>query len=549
MNRKDSIFQETPVNQPPRNMFDLSHEVKTSAKFGYLYPFIAEECLPGDSHINTSTFFARFAPMLFPVMHRVHIRSFFFKIPYRLLSNHWETLITGGPDGTETPVLPYATPAGIAAARAGASPNIDMSSGTLWDHFGLPIVDALTPAVDSQEQINVLPLRAYMKVWNDWFRDPNFDDEVDLEVTLQGDVSNELDMYLLRRKGWRKDYFTSALAQPQRGAQVLMPLAGTGSVTYLPSTSIVGAAPVTEGNAVIGPQLSATIKSLRDGVSSQNLQVQNIDEVLLDGGTITINDFRVALATQSWLEANARGGYRYSDQIRMHWKVIVPDYRLQRSEFIGAGKQVVRIGEVLSTTGTLTDPEVFTEGVGFMAGHGTSVGRTNGFNYYCSEYGIILGIFCIVPDSAYMQGIQKMWSRKTKFDWPFPELAHLGEQPILSKELFYSFVQADAADNNGTFGYTPRYADWKYRNDVITGDMRTTLISWHLARIFAARPVLDAEFTTIDEQGNNSDEETMRRIFQVEDSETANDYVWMQISNRYKVKRQLPYFGVPRLVG
>lgn len=543
MNRKDSIFTSVPSKKPTRNRYDLSHEVKTSGKFTYLYPMLLQETVPGDQFNDTTTIFLRFAPLLAPIMHRVDVITHFFFVPTRLLGGQmWESFITGGMDGTEAPVLPYITPEGI-AANGPAGGAVNFASGTLWDHFGLPVHNGAAPAAWSQEQISAYPFLAYTKIFNDWYRDPNFTVEVQLSEGTEGDMSALADegWMILRRKSWRKDYFTSALAQPQRGAQVLMPLSGSGNVSFsdfmtllkpddtLPTAGGLVVAPVT------GYMQNAANEQLHiaDGVATANITTSGV----------TINDFRVALATQSWLEANARGGYRYIDQIESHFAVRVPDYRLQRAEFLGGGRQPVRISETLSN---MQQDGVFNGDLGSMAGHGVSVGKTNHFSYRCQEHGFIIGIFTVIPQSNYQQGMDRLWTRKSKFDFPWPELAHLGEQSILSKEIFYSFALADHADNQTTFGYTPRYAEYKFKNDVTSGDMRTTLDYWGLTRIFTARPVLDAEFTTTDENGDNSDEESMRRIFA---DQSGADYLWIQMFHKMSATRPFPYFGVPRLVG
>lgn len=546
MSRNAKIFTQVPIKRAKRNLFDLSHEVKMSGKFSFLYPVLIQETLPGDTFRNTSTNLVRLAPMLAPVMHRIDVTTHFFFVPYRLLCDDWESFITGGQDGTEAPVLPYVTPAGITLASGAADV---MKKQTLWDYLGLPVIDSASVAASSLEQISAFPFRAYAKVWNDYYRDPNFDDEKDLATEVNGDVSANTyaqDLFQLERRAWQKDYFTACLPFAQRGDAVLLPLAGTGSVEYSPVTSLVGGAALTNGNMQVANYLSGTIKKPTDSVGV-GIQIQNIDSVTLDSSSVTINDFRTALAIQSWLENNARGGARYNEQILSHFSVQVPDYRLQRAEYLGGGKQPVQISEVLSTANTDSDPGLGTEytPIGDMAGHGISVGKSNQFTYRCSEHGIILGIMSVIPASAYQQGLDRMWSRKSKFDFAWPELAHLGEQEVLSKEVFFSFDVADDPDNNSTFGYIPRYSDYKFKNDRVAGDFRDNLQFWHLGRIFKQRPVLDEAFTTTNE-AETVEEDTMRRIFAVESND---DYLWIDIFHRFTAVRPLPYFGVPRLVG
>lgn len=541
MKRKNNLFTHVPVSSPRLNMFDLSHEVKMSAKFGYLYPIMVQEVMPGDSFRDQVTVFARFAPMLAPIMHRVNISVHSFMAPYRILTDHWEDFITGGQDGTEAPVLPYITPAGWVAA-AGA-PTDAVGVGSLWDYLGLPPLEGAAPGVYSTEQISVLPFRAMAKIWNDYYRDPNLDAELELNTELAGNVSAATwnagigDFQEVYKRGWGKDYFTSALPWAQRGAEVLMPLSGLADVSYRDVSDIIDATTDVAVNA--GALNTNAFGQLLGGTPNATARVENIDEVEFTNSSVSINDFRTSLAIQRWMENNARGGGRYVEQIESHFSVRVPDYRLQRAEYLGGGKQPVQISEVLSTADSEDVP------VGDMAGHGISVGKTNGFTYKCQEHGVIISILSILPETAYSQGIDRMWTRKNKFDFAFPELAHLGEQSILSKEVFFSFDNADNADNQEVFGYIPRYAEYKFRNDRIAGDFRTTLGFWHLGRKFETRPVLNSEFTSMIEN-DNSNEETYRRIFAVQD---GTDYVWMQIFHRMTAMRPLPYFGVPRLLG
>lgn len=538
--RKKNLFKEVPVRNPKRSMFDLSHEVKTTGKFGQLYPVLLMDCLPGDTIRETMTTMLRAAPMLAPVMHRVDVSVHFFAVPYRLLmlQEDWENFITGGQDGLAEVTLPYLTPLGVAN---NGSAN-QMRAGELWDYFGLPIAPAAPPAGGwSTEQISALPFRAYGKIFNDYYRDPNLDDELELDLAVTGDVSAQTwnaGLMDLQRRGWDKDYFTSALPWAQRGAEVLLPLAGSGEVVYSDPTYLVADAAITEGNAQIGPGLSGTIKTLRDGVSSQNIQVQNIDSVELTSSDVSINDFRRSIAIQRWLENNARGGGRYIEQIMSHFSQRVPDYRLQRAEYLGGGKAPIVISEVLSTADTVDVP------VGDMAGHGLSVGKSNTFTYRVEEHCFVLGILSVMPVPSYDLGIERLWSRRSKFDFAWPELAHLGEQEILSKEVFFSFDEADSAENQGIFGYIPRYSEYKFKQDRVLGDFRSSLAFWHLGRIFTARPVLDSNFLALSEDGG-ADEESYRRIFAVQD---GTDYLWMQLFHRLTVKRPLPYFGVPSIV-
>lgn len=545
--RKNNLFTQVPTPKVSRNLFDLSHEVKMSGKFGYLYPILCMDTLPGDNVRDTMNAMIRFAPMLSPVMHRMDVTTHFFFVPNRIITDHWEDFITGGMDGTAAPILPYITPL---ALDEGTITDGFQKKGSLWDYLGLPIIDegASVPALWTDEHISVLPFRACAKVWNDFYRDPNLSPDKVLNEELQGDVTTEsienniLDI-LQYRRGFEKDYFTSALPWAQRGAQVLMPLSGIADdndIIYKQVSEVFSGG---GGQVNIDGQLEA-----HDGVDGLFVpgnpapipgRIENIASITFENAATTINDFRRALAIQRWLEANARGGARYVEQIQGHFNVTVPDYRLMRAEYLGGGKQPVQISEVLANT------EGTDQVIGDMAGHGISVGRTNRFNYRCQEHGWIIGFLSVTMRTAYSQGIPKMWSRDDKFDYAWPELAHLGEQEILSKEVFFSWDEEDDVSNNALFGYTPRYSEYKFMNDRIAGDFRDNLGFWHLGRKFLQRPSLDENFTTIRDDGYVAAEETFRRIFAVQD---GTDYLWMQLYHHLTAKRPLPYFGVPKII-
>lgn len=538
--KKRNFFKEVPAARVPRNMFDLSHEVKMSGRFGYLYPTLLMEVMPGDEVSDHIVNNVRAAPMLAPIMHQVKVKTDAFFIPFRLLNGDvWETFATGGQDGTDTVVLPYFTPAGVDAASGGISEQI-FAKGTLWDYLGGPVVEGAAPGAWSVEQLSIYPFLAYRQLWNDWFRDPNLQDELVWDHEMVGDqsglfINSGYRLYDLRQRGWERESFTAALPWPQRGPEVLLPLAGTGSVTYTPTSNYYQA---DGGDPDAGPTSFGAANSLRDD-TNELTRVENIDEVLLTTSSITINDFRAALAMQRWMEINSRAGGRYIEQIKGQYDVTVPDYRLQRSEYLGGGRATMTISEVLSTTDTASVP------VGDMAGHGHSVGKSNNFRYRCQEHGLILVIFSIVPTPAYMQGLPKLWSKANRFDdLAFPSLANLGEQEMKSKEVYYSFDATEDAANNELWGYNPRYYQYKFMQDRVSGDFRDTLLFWHLARKFNARPVLDAVFLEVSEE--NGAEEELYRIFA---AAGAADYFWMQIFHKLHAKRPLSYYGVPQLIG
>lgn len=543
MKRKDSVFANVPRMNVKRSRFDLSHEVKLTAKFGRLYPILCIDTLPGDVITDEIVAFARFAPMLSPVMSKIDLKIDCFYVPARLVYGQalWEEFITGGQLGNAMPILPYVTPAGVRAAAGGNGP---MQKGNLWDYFRLPVVAPATAGL-STEPILVGPFRAYQKIYSDWFRDPNLDSDVELDLETQGNVSATWYSnvhWSMRQRGWRRDYFTSCLPFAQRGTEVLMPLSGDASITY----KDVGewwsdqGAPVSSGDLLSDPTTGALMSDVRTHDGDYG-NIRNLDNVEFTNSTVSINDLRTSVALQAWMENSARGGGRYVEATEAHFNIRIPDYTLQRSEYIGGSRQPVQISEVLATSAAESVP------IGDMAGHGISVGKKRAINYRCDEHGFVICVLSIIPQSSYAsQGISRMWSKHNKFDYAFPELMHLGEQAVLSKEIYFSFLAADDDENNETFGYLPRASEYKFINDGVCGDFRDTLAFWNTSRIFTARPALDSEFLAMDENGTTSDEETYRRIFAVQD---GTDYLWIQVFHVLKADRPIPYFSVPRLVG
>lgn len=536
--KKNNFFTQVPAPRVPRNNFDLSHEVKMSGKFGYIYPTLLLEAMPGDTITDSITNHVRAAPMLAPIMHQVKIKTDAFFVPFRIINGDvWETFVTGGQDGTDVVILPYFTPAGAVAA---ASDGV-FRKGQLWDYFGGPVLEGTAPGAFSVEQLSLYPQLSYLQIWNDWFRDPNLDIPFTWDIDMEGNQSalfSGSQFWSLRNRGWERESYTAALPWPQRGPEVLLPLAGSGSVTYSAQSSYfdgVGGAPTLPG---AGAAAFSAFGSL-DSPGTGPTRVENIDEVLLTTSSITINDFRAALAMQRWMEINARSGGRYPEQIKGQYDQTVPDYRLQRAEYLGGGRGTLNISEVLSTADSGGVP------VGDMAGHGQVFAKNNSFKYRCQEHGLVIVVLSVVPTPAYMQGLPKLWSKANRFDdLAFPSLANLGEQEMKSKEVYFSFDATDDDGNNELWGYNPRYYQYKFMQDRVAGDFRDTLLFWHLSRKFSERPVLDNAFVAVEDQPAGA--EPLDRIFAVQD---GTDYFWMQIFHRLNANRPLSYYGVPTLIG
>lgn len=528
--KKSQIFNQVPVKRPKRNAFDLSHEVKLSGKIGKLIPILVVDAVPGDSFSDTTEIMLRFMSMPAPVMHRFDVTTHTFAVPYRLLmeQTEWEDFITGGPEGTSEPVLPYFTPNQIATAGHGAQ----MGNSTLWDYLGLPTLEGLETY--NSNHISSLFFRAYQLIYQEYYRDQNLETEVPIPENMGVELDANLPALLtLRNRCWEKDYFTSALPWTQRGAEVLMPIEGTGAVSYLPISEVYDQ----NGNPVNSNQAFSANAASELTYQSAESRIENIDEITFSGASTTINDLRRSIRLQEWLEANARGGARYTEQIYVHFGEKVPDYRLQRPEYLGGGKQPVVISEVLSTASTTQGEDNGL--VGDMAGHGLSVGRSNRWSYKCVEHMVIITLLSVMPRSCYQQGVPRKFLRRNKFDFFWKEFANIGEQAIMNMELYMRPGEEDE-ENEETFGYTPRYAEYKFENDRVHGEFRDSLDYWHDGRIFSSPPTLSKEFVELDVETQG-----INRIFNV--TVAGNDHLLMQIFHHLKAKRPMPYFGVPTL--
>jgi hypothetical protein len=503
-----SIFSQVAKPNLQRNTFDLSHDKKFSAKIGQLTPIMISETVPGDSfNIKTSSLL-RFAPMIAPIMHKASVYTHFFFVPNRILWSNWESFITGGEDGLADPTFPYFEPNGD---------NAQINAGDLADYMGLPIGDI------SGTQYNALPFAAYSKIYNDYYRDQNLIQPLDDVLNDGYNVFNIFKEIQLR--AWQHDYFTSALPFTQRGPEATIPL---GNITEASFIDPNGQFPANVKRDL--EMLSPTVSNTADLVATvNNLPGISTAPIQLDTDPASINDLRRAFRLQEFLEKNARGGSRYIEIIMSHFGVKSSDSRLQRPEFLGGSQTPVTISEVLQTS----DASAQDTPQGNMAGHGVSAGTSGNINYRCEEHGFIIGIMSVMPKSAYQQGIPKLFSKFDKFDYFWPSFANIGEQPILNQELYH---EAGSSLNDDIFGYTPRYAEYKYIPSSVHGEMKTTLNFWHMGRIFNTRPLLNQDFIECDPTETD-------RIFAVSDSE--NLYVYLH--NEVKASRPMPYFGTPTI--
>lgn len=537
-------FDSVELRKPKRSMFNLSHERRLSTRMGRLTPIFVSEVMPNDTFDSSSEVMLRLAPLLAPIMHRVNVFVHYFFVPNRILADWWEDFITGGRLGAEVTTPPVPSYMEINSILDKGLNHLDTSS--LFDYLGgFNIPDADIANWGGNRSIDCLPFAAYQKIWYDYYRDRNYvADETFLPLASGNNVANINALCTIRTRAWEHDYFTSAQTSTQRGAEVLMPLEGTGSVTYLPvsevwrdDTDVLNQA----NDTMIGQTAGDSAGQLRVGKATTAGagvlgRIQNIDEVNLTASDVSINDLRRAVRLQEWLERNQLAGSRYNESIMAHFGRKTSDARLQRAEYLGGGKVPVSISEVVTTAFSSDGTDIVP--VGNMAGHGLSFGNTNRFKYNCEEHGFIMGIMSVLPTSAYMQGLPRMFqNRNTFLDYPWPSFAHLGEQEVYKSELYGDNTNI-VADRTAlpVFGYQSRYSDWKYMNSSAHGDFRSTLDYWHLTRKFSSSPVLGETFVTFEDALQD-------RVFAVSDVDT----LWCYIYNNVKVVRSLPYFGTPML--
>lgn len=494
------------VERPKTNRFDLSHDHKLSFDQGYLIPTMALEVIPGDRITCSAEALVRLAPMVAPIMQRMDVYHHYFFVPYRLLWDKWEMFITDKKDPLFPPAFPTTT-------------IEDTYYGELADHLGIP-----RPIGANTEVVSALWFSAYQFIWNEFYRDQNLQDEIPYKLT-DGDNSLNTDLRDIRKRAWAHDYFTGCLPFAQKGEAVNFPLAvddfQVSALTTNPADvgndmlwdiqppfgpGYDGSAPFEESDTVGGPAGKLFVKG----------------EAVV--GETTINELRRATALQRFLEKLARGGSRYTEMIWAMFGVKNPDARLQRPEYITGSKTPVNISEVLNTTGTEDAPQ------GNMAGHGISYGSGSYGSYFIPEHGVVMCITSCIPQATYQQGIPRAFLKTTDpYQYYFPDFAHIGEQEVLNKEI-YAF---QGAAGNGTFGYLPRYAEYKTMPSRVSGAFRDTLSYWHQSRIFATPPSLNEEFIECTPRND---------IFAVP---TEPAKLWAHIQHRVIMSRRMPKFGTP----
>ena len=550
------VFSQVPKANIPRSKFPCDHEVKTTFDSGYLVPILVYEVLPADSIQCRVSLFARLATLISPIMDNMFLDTFFFFVPERLVFGHFQNMLgeQDNPDDSTDYLFPTIT-----------APDGGFAVGSLADYFGIPT------GIDDLE-VRAEPFRAYNLIWNEWFRDQNLQDSAPFTKADSGD---DADDYTLLRRCKTHDYYTSCLPWPQKGPGVDLPLGGQAPVVAGDGAHLFGdglyiGQPMlrffkgnqsydarfgayvldADGTGVTKQDVVAKNDVFAEGQFSDgyvhasgltagtgtNFPISQVDGLYADlsqAGAVTINAMREAFQVQRWYEALARGGSRYTEVLLNFFGVQSPDARLQRPEYLGGGSSIIQVNVVPQTSASdAVTPQAN------LSAYAVGVNKDgDGFTKSFVEHGWIIGLVNVRAKLTFQQGLNRMWSRSTKFDLYWPQFAHLGEQAVLMKEIY---ATGDSDDDNAVWGYQERYAEYRYYPSLITGKFRSSyaqsLDSWHLGLYYEEAPALNDEFI--------QDKPPVDRVIAVQDE----PQVLLDAFFKMDCVRAMPLYSVPGLI-
>ncbi len=558
MNRNtESHFSLNPHVDISRSRFDRSASVKTSFNVGDIVPFYVEEVLPGDTFQVKSSKVVRMQTLLTPMMDNVYLDTYYFFVPNRLVWEHWKEFCGENTESAWIPETVYNVPQLVSPASTG------WTVGSIADYFGIPTgVPGLS--------VNALPFRAYALIMNEWFRDQNLQDPLVVPLddstvtgvntgTFVTDVAKGGKPYIASKY---HDYFTSCLPSPQKGPDVIIPVAQGGDLPVVGNgkalsftdngndnlgayfinglglrTTAFGSVPGTTGGTAYSGSGSVGVPTKEQ--LGNNLE--NSGLIALASGNAqaaTINQLRLAFQIQKFYEQQARGGSRYTEVVRSFFGVTSPDARLQRPEYLGGNRIPINVNQVIQQSGT----ESTGTPQGTVVGMSQTTDTHDDFMKSFTEHGFIIGVMCARYDHTYQQGLNRMWSRKDKFDYYWPVFANIGEQAVKNKEIFATGTKSGSKDDE-VFGYQEAWADYRYKPSQVTGEMRSqyekSLDVWHLADDYAQLPTLSDSW--IREDKSNVD-----RVLAVTSSVSNQLFADIYVTNY--ATRPMPMYSVPGLI-
>lgn len=544
----ETHFSQAPQANVKRSSFKYNKPVKTTFNAGDLVPFLVEEVLPGDTFDLKLSKVVRLTTSIHPTMDNLYLDTYFFFVPNRFIWDNW-THFMGESDKAWVDTTNYLVPYFTVGTSGYVSFNQPQS---LLNYLGVP---SFNTGDKKLHELSLLPVNAYIKVWNDWFRSENL---VDVCPMFTGDgllptayyssYTTFMTNFMSTGVGFVEsdsclkvakfaDYFTRALPQPQKGADVLIPAGGDVELADSLSNSNAPGWVHIDKSAFNSGAVSAASGQIAVGGTSPAYFDPN-GSLVLNGLEITVNNLRLAMQTQKLLERDARGGTRYIELIKSHFNVVSPDLRLQRSEYLGGKRTLINMSDVIQTSeSTATSP------LGQLAGRSLTTGVEDSFIKSFTEHGFIIGVMCVRPDRTYSEGLDKFWSRFDRLDYYFPVLANIGEMGIKNQEIFMTAASETTIQPDDIFGYQEAWSEYRTQRGRNTGYMQPgisgSLASWTYGDHYTSTPFLSSQWLY---QGKNEIDATLAVPSSTAPQLMADLLVYG------KVVRPMPVYSIPGLV-